>query len=126
MYAVLARFDFRQHDDFADSPKTYDKTAISALVATLRFLFDLRPNLQVLISGAVRNAETFETFRHACGESMIDCSPTVIQDLADNDTQARSKFNVNEMDFEAMPMREQTALFYATAVPLKILSIKRS
>lgn len=46
--------------------QTYDKTGISALVATLRFLFDLRPKVQVVISGAVRNAETFETFRHAC------------------------------------------------------------
>lgn len=46
--------------------QTYDKIAISALVATLRFLFDLRPALDVIIAGAVRNAETFETFRQAC------------------------------------------------------------
>jgi hypothetical protein len=51
-----------------DKSQTYEKVAISALVATLRFLFDLRPNLQVLISGAIRNPETFETFRHACCE----------------------------------------------------------
>jgi protein-lysine N-methyltransferase EEF2KMT len=47
--------------------QTYDKVVISALVATLRMLFDMRPRLQVIISGAVRNAETFETFRQACG-----------------------------------------------------------
>ena len=51
----------------ADNRQTYDKAAVSALVATLRQLFELRPSLQVLISGAVRNAETFESFRHACG-----------------------------------------------------------
>ncbi|KAK5127965.1 hypothetical protein LTR85_005082 [Meristemomyces frigidus] len=84
---------------------TYDKIAISALVATLRFLFDMRPKLQVVISGAVRNAETFETFRHAC---------------------LRSKFDVSEVDFQPKPMREQTSLFYATAVPLKILMITRN
>lgn len=37
----------------------------------------------------------------------------------------RSRFQLEEIDFEQRPMREQTALFYATAVPLKILSITR-
>ncbi|KAF2481342.1 putative methyltransferase-domain-containing protein [Neohortaea acidophila] len=81
---------------------TYEKPAIAALITTLRLLFNLLPGLKVLIAGAVRNIETFETFRQAC---------------------VRSKFNVHEIDFEAKPMREQIALFYATAVPLKILSI---
>lgn len=47
--------------------QTYDKQAISALVGTLRMLFDLRPSVHVLIAGTVRNAETFGTFTHACG-----------------------------------------------------------
>lgn len=50
----------------ADDMQTYDSTIISALVSTLCLLFDLRPLLQVIISGAVRNVETFEKFRHAC------------------------------------------------------------
>ncbi|EME84086.1 uncharacterized protein MYCFIDRAFT_134467 [Pseudocercospora fijiensis CIRAD86] len=83
---------------------TYEKTAITALVGTLRMLFDLRPALQVLISGAVRNVETFETFRHAC---------------------LRSNFDVKEVDFEPKPIHQQTSLFYAKAVPLKILSITK-
>jgi len=37
----------------------------------------------------------------------------------------RNKFGVQEIDFQPKVMREQTALFYATAVPLKILSISR-
>ena len=49
-----------------DDRQTYEKTAIAALVETLRALFVLRPGLQILISGAVRNLETFETFREAC------------------------------------------------------------
>ncbi|KAK5174576.1 uncharacterized protein LTR77_001657 [Saxophila tyrrhenica] len=83
---------------------TYDKTMISTLVATLRFMFDLRPSLQVLLSTAVRNAETYEGLQAAC---------------------AHNKFNVKEIDFQQQPIREQTALFYATAVPLKILSITK-
>lgn len=52
----------------ANAKQTYDKVAISALVATLRLLFDMRPELQVVISGAVRNPETFEAFQYACCE----------------------------------------------------------
>ncbi|KAK5137828.1 hypothetical protein LTR08_006596 [Meristemomyces frigidus] len=92
------------YDTVIGADITYDKVAISALVATLRFLFDVRPQVKVIIAGAVRNIETFETFRHAC---------------------MRSKFDITEIEFAAKSMREQTALFYATAVPLKILSITR-
>jgi hypothetical protein len=40
--------------------------ASNALVATIRMLFELRPILKVIIAGAIRNAETFESFRQAC------------------------------------------------------------
>lgn len=39
-------------------------------------------------------------------------------------TIGRFGFVVTEMDFRAKPMREQKALFYAAAMPLKILSIR--
>lgn len=48
--------------------QTYDKTGISALVATLSMLFDMQPMLRVVMSSAVRNGETFEVFRNACCE----------------------------------------------------------
>jgi len=38
----------------------------------------------------------------------------------------RNNFNVAEIDFQPKPIREQKALFYATAVPLKILRITAS
>ncbi|KAI1108891.1 S-adenosyl-L-methionine-dependent methyltransferase [Nemania sp. NC0429] len=81
---------------------TYDKVAITALVKTLRHLFDMKPNVLVIIASVVRNAETFQTFQDEC---------------------ARSNFTVEEMMFAAKPMREQKALFYAAAVPIKMLSI---
>ncbi|KAI1382836.1 putative methyltransferase-domain-containing protein [Hypoxylon trugodes] len=83
---------------------TYEKSAISALVLTLQSLFDMRPKLQVIISGVVRNAETFQTFRDQC---------------------ASHHFVVEDIQFEAKPMRQQKSLFYAAAVPLKLLSITR-
>ncbi|KAI1084334.1 putative methyltransferase-domain-containing protein [Whalleya microplaca] len=83
---------------------TYEKTAILALVSTLQRLFDMRPELTVIIAGVVRNAETFQTFRDEC--------------IGHN-------FVVEEVKFTAKPVREQKALFYAAAVPIKILSIRR-
>lgn len=59
----------RAEIDLAHVQQTYDKPGISALVATLRMLFDMRPQLKVVISGAVRNADTFESFRDACRRS---------------------------------------------------------
>lgn len=81
---------------------TYDKVAIAALVQTLRHLFQMRPNLLVIIASVVRNAETFQSLQDEC---------------------ARSSFAVEEILFAAKPMREQKALFYAAAVPIKILKI---
>ncbi|KAJ8125445.1 hypothetical protein O1611_g8195 [Lasiodiplodia mahajangana] len=81
---------------------TYDKVAITALVQTLRQLFRMRPRLQVIIAGVIRNADTFQTFQNEC---------------------ALSNFTVEEITFAAKPMREQTSLFYAAAVPIKILGI---
>ncbi|KAI1434958.1 S-adenosyl-L-methionine-dependent methyltransferase [Xylaria sp. CBS 124048] len=81
---------------------TYDTVAIAALVKTLRYVFQMRPGLIVIIAGVVRNADTFQSFRDEC---------------------ARSNFAVKEITFAAKPMREQKALFYAAAVPIRILSI---
>ncbi|KAI0156452.1 S-adenosyl-L-methionine-dependent methyltransferase [Xylariaceae sp. FL1272] len=81
---------------------TYDKTAILALVVTLEKLFELRPKLLVIIGGVIRNAETFQVFLDEC---------------------ARRSFTIKEVPFGAKSMREQKALFYAAAMPLKILKI---
>ncbi|KAH8164798.1 hypothetical protein CIB48_g3453 [Xylaria polymorpha] len=81
---------------------TYDKVAIAALVQTIRYLLQLRPNILVIIASVVRKAETFQTFWDEC---------------------ARSNFAVEEIKFAAKPMREQKALFYAAAMPIRILSI---
>ncbi|KAI0182128.1 putative methyltransferase-domain-containing protein [Hypoxylon sp. FL1284] len=84
---------------------TYDKIAISALVSTLQGLFDMRPELTIIIAGVVRNADTFQTFRDEC---------------------ASHQFTVEDVNFDPKPIRQQKALFYAAAVPIKIVSITRS
>ena len=47
--------------------QTYDFKSMSALIATIRELFELYPKLKVLISAAVRNEETLNCFLEACG-----------------------------------------------------------
>ncbi|KAI1147162.1 putative methyltransferase-domain-containing protein [Nemania diffusa] len=81
---------------------TYDKVAILALIETVRQLFQMRPSLLVIFATVVRNAETYQTLQDEC---------------------TKSNFVVKEIPFAAKPMREQTTLFYAAAVPIKILSI---
>jgi hypothetical protein len=46
--------------------------AISALAASLRMLFQLKPDIHVLIAGAVRNWDTFNSFVFACGKWEIN------------------------------------------------------
>ncbi|OQO11017.1 hypothetical protein B0A48_05272 [Cryoendolithus antarcticus] len=96
-------FDEHPYDTVIGADITYDKAAISALVNTIRMLFLLRSTIRVMIAGAIRNAETFEHFQQAC---------------------LRSKFNIEEINFAAKDIHEQTSLFYAKAVPIKIMLIK--
>ncbi|KAK8053087.1 hypothetical protein PG996_012388 [Apiospora saccharicola] len=84
---------------------TYEPEAIRALVSTLRQLFDMRPNLLVVIAGVVRDAQTYEIFRQEC---------------------MASKFTMQEISFQAKSIREQYSLFYAAAMPIKILKITRA
>ncbi|KAI1086881.1 putative methyltransferase-domain-containing protein [Rostrohypoxylon terebratum] len=83
----------------------YDQVAISDLVSTLRRLFHMRPELRALISGVVRNAETFQMFKNEC---------------------ASRHFTIEDIEFEPKSIRQQRSLFYAAAMPIKILSITRS
>ncbi|RYP59169.1 hypothetical protein DL770_010269 [Monosporascus sp. CRB-9-2] len=92
----------RPYDVVIGADITYDKVAIKALVITIHQLFELRPGLRVLISGVVRNVNTFESFRSEC---------------------LSRRFSVKELGFQAKPMRQQKTLFYAAAVPIKILSV---
>lgn len=88
----------------------------------MRMLFDLRPSVQILISGTVRNAETFGTFTHACGEHIKYTRRSNYRQLIF--APERNHFQMTEIDFQPRPIREQTALFYAKAVPFKIYLIR--
>ncbi|KAI1472121.1 putative methyltransferase-domain-containing protein [Daldinia caldariorum] len=94
--------DVNPYDVVIGADITYNTTAISALVSTLHKLIERRSKLRVIIAGVVRNAATFQKFRDDC---------------------TYRHFAVEEVHFEPKSMRQQKALFYAAAVPIKILSI---
>lgn len=102
--------------------QTYEPEAIRALVSTLRQLFDLRLNLLVIIAGVVRNAQTYEIFKQECRKFHL---PRYYKAAA-NPLAVASKFTLQEISFQAKSIREQSSLFYAAAVPIKILRITRA
>ncbi|KAL2355763.1 putative methyltransferase-domain-containing protein [Cryomyces antarcticus] len=81
---------------------TYDEAAIPSLVSTLRDLFELRPALCVLISATIRNEKTFRVFEYACQRNHLD---------------------IVEVDFPVAPEHHQRGPFYASKVPIRIVSI---
>ncbi|KAH7034768.1 putative methyltransferase-domain-containing protein [Microdochium trichocladiopsis] len=99
---VQEEFQREPFDVVLGADITYDKDAVVLLAFTLNELLKLQPQLEVIIAGVVRRADSFELFLSECN---------------------RFGFTTTEVRFEAKPMREQKALFYAAAMPLKILSI---
>jgi hypothetical protein len=48
--------------------QTYDKAAIPALVSTIRDMFEVWPNVRIIISATIRNSDTFAAFEYACSK----------------------------------------------------------
>lgn len=84
---------------------TYDRSAIPALVGTLVDLFALHPNVEVYISAAQRNEETFGVFMKACGDNGL-----VAEDL----------------EFGVPSRSSQRGPFYDDEVPIKIFTCRVS
>lgn len=94
----------RPVDVVLGSDITYDSKGVPALVDTLVDLVEMFPVLKILITAAIRNEETFQTFVKACG---------------------MSGFAVEEIDFPVMPPEKQEGPFYKDGIPIKICSINR-
>ena len=83
---------------------TYDLNSIPALTATMGDLFELYPNLQIMISATVRNKETLEAFTIACLSNNFTCKTiSVYMPKAD----------------------EQTGFFIPSSTPIKIILVTR-
>ncbi|KAI9791717.1 MAG: hypothetical protein M1816_003527 [Peltula sp. TS41687] len=81
---------------------TYDTSSMPDLLATLRDLFRIYPEIQAIIASTVRNEETFKVFLDAC---------------------RTNAFLIHDIPFEVPPLRHQTGFFQPNSTPIRILSI---
>jgi hypothetical protein len=83
---------------------TYDGTGIPALVATFGELFDLYPQVKVIIAATVRNLTTFHKFLEIC---------------------RGRRYVVDEVDFGVKAKDDQEGPFYSDEVPIQLCMITR-
>lgn len=83
---------------------TYDATAAIALVATFGDLFELFPDIQIIIAATIRNEKTFEAFLTNC---------------------KTNQFKVEEIDWEIPKPELQNGPFYSDAVPIRLSRITK-
>jgi predicted nicotinamide N-methyase len=84
---------------------TYDGSVISALVSTFGDLFELYPNIKIIIAATIRNQKTFESFLEAC---------------------RMNKYKVENLEFGIKAAELQEGPFYPHKVPIQLSLITRS
>jgi hypothetical protein len=84
---------------------TYDARTNIALVATFGDLFEIFPDIQMIIAATIRNVKTFEAFVTIC---------------------RTNKYRVEEIDWEIPKPELQEGPFYSDAVPIRLLRITKS
>ena len=83
----------------------YDTPTTIALVATLGDLFELFPDVQIIITATVRNENTYHAFVDTC---------------------RRNEFSVEEINYPIPKPEIQEGPFYTDAIPLQLLRIAKS
>jgi protein-lysine N-methyltransferase EEF2KMT len=81
---------------------TYDESVIPALIGVIGELFDLYPEVKILIAATERNRKTYDAFLQLC---------------------VRRKLKVHEIDFDLPPRIIQNGPFYNDQVPIRICEI---
>lgn len=95
----------RKIDVILGADITYDGPSIIALLATVGDLFDLFPELKIIISATLRNQETFDKFLSTCKSA---------------------KYGVQKIDFTTKSSQEQMGPFYSDSVSIEIYQVTKS
>lgn len=82
---------------------TYDESIIPLLASILGELFDLYPEVKIIIAATERSRKTFEAFLQICEQR---------------------HFKVVELDFPIPPKESQVGPFYNDQVPIRICEIR--
>ncbi|KAL8713185.1 MAG: hypothetical protein Q9220_002706 [cf. Caloplaca sp. 1 TL-2023] len=96
--------DFTPYDLVLGADMVYEPRDFPALMSTLQELFSRFPNLQVLISSAVRREATLDSFLGAC---------------------RHSGFEVELLNVNPVPENEQLGFFHSTFEPIHIYFITK-
>lgn len=83
---------------------TYDRRAVPALVSTLMELFALYPRMEVYISVAERNEQTFQVFLDVCQQNQLA---------------------VKDLEFRVPPRADQSGPFYDDSIAIQICHISK-
>lgn len=90
---------------------TYDKRANSPLVATLRELVDLFPDVTIIIAATQRNEKTLAIFQDSCLRKGLRVQETV--------------FSLDQIQ-EKVPDQSVLTPFYSLSMPIHIYSISKA
>ncbi|KAK0102351.1 hypothetical protein ONS95_005972 [Cadophora gregata] len=101
-----SRWNLGRHIDLVvGADLTYDPRNIPPLVSTFGDLFELNPDLKILIAATVRSEETFEKFPDAC---------------------RRNGYGFRGIEFGVLKGEEQHGPFYSDMAPVRLCIITKS
>ncbi|KAH7351197.1 putative methyltransferase-domain-containing protein [Rhexocercosporidium sp. MPI-PUGE-AT-0058] len=101
-----ARWNLGRHIDLVlGADLTYDPRNIPPLVSTFGDLFELYPEVRILIAATVRSEETFEKFPDAC---------------------KRNGYGFREVEFGVLKAGEQEGPFYSDLAPVRLCVITKT
>ncbi|KAL2071223.1 hypothetical protein VTL71DRAFT_12458 [Oculimacula yallundae] len=101
-----ARWNLGRHVDIVlGADLTYDPRNIPPLVSTFGDLFELYPNVKILIAATVRSEETFAKFPDAC---------------------KRNGYGFHEVEFGILKGEEQEGPFYSDLAPVRLCMITKN
>jgi tRNA G37 N-methylase Trm5 len=97
--------DGRSIDLVIGADLTYYESGIPALLSTFDNVFELYPNVRIIIAATIRNEETFRTFEKKC---------------------AIWDFLIDEIGYPMVDPGSQQGPFYEDDFPVKLLDIRKS
>ncbi|CZT41649.1 uncharacterized protein RSE6_01407 [Rhynchosporium secalis] len=101
-----ARWNLGRHIDIVlGADLTYDPRNISPLMATFGDLFELYPDVKILIAATVRSEETFAKFPNAC---------------------KMNEYGFQEIEFAVPKAVEQEGPFYSDLAPVRLCMITKT